>query len=98
MNPRVSEQLEQVQRDLTRNLAEVERIGDALTELGLRLKQEPWAWGMGWAENAFPNGEWAKPVDPEMMEAMDRHRLSWLLEDIRILRRRETELKRLAVA
>jgi hypothetical protein len=98
MNIRLNEQLEQVQRDLSRNLADVERIGEALTELGARLKQEPWKWGIDWADSSFPDGEWAHPVEPEMLEALDRHRIAWLLEDIRILRRREAELKRLAVA
>jgi predicted trehalose synthase len=98
MNTRLSEQLEQVQRDLATNLAEVERIGESLIEVGVRLKQEPWKWTMEWAECSFPAGEWAHPVDPEMLEALDRNRISWLLEDIRILRRRESELKRLAVA
>jgi hypothetical protein len=98
MNSRLSEQLEQVQRDLAQNLAEIERIGESLIEVGVRLKQEPWKWTMDCSESAFPAGEFSRSVDPDMLEALDRNRLSWLLEDVRILRRRETELKRLAVA
>jgi hypothetical protein len=98
MNTRFNEQLEQVQKDLAHNLAEVERIGDSLIEVGVRLKHEPWKWSLEWAECAFPAGEWAHPVEPEKLEDIDPNRISWLLEDIRMLRRRESELKRLAAA
>jgi hypothetical protein len=98
MNPRLTEQLEQVQKDLAQNLAEVESIGESLIEVGIRLKQEPWKRNLGFAESSFPAGGWTHPGDADMLEALDRNRISWLLEDIRILRRRETELKRLAVA
>jgi hypothetical protein len=98
MNTRLTEQLEQVQKDLAQNLAEVESIGESLIEVGIRLKQEPWKWSLDFAESSFPAGEWTRPVDADMLEALDRNRISWLLEDIRILRRREGELKRLALA
>jgi hypothetical protein len=98
MNIRLSEQLEQVQRDLSRNLAEADRMGKALADLGARLQREPAKWSVDWVGAAFPEGDWAQPIEPEMLEALDRNRLSWLLDDIRILQRRETELKRLALA
>lgn len=98
MTVRLSQQLEQVQNELARKLAEVERIGDCLVELGVRLQQEPWKWSLGWVENAFPVSNSITPVDPDLVESLDRNHLEWLLEDIRILKRRETELKRLAVA
>ena len=98
MTVRLSQQLEQVQNELVRKLAEAERIGDCLVELGVRLQQEPWKWSLGWVEDAFPLANSISPVDPDIVESLDRNRLEWLLEDIRILKRRETELKRLAVA
>ena len=39
MTVRLSQQLEQVQSELARKLAEAERIGDCLVELGMRLQQ-----------------------------------------------------------
>ena len=98
MTVRLSQQLEQVQNELARKLAEAERIGDCLVELGVRLQQEPWKWSLGWVENAFPDSNSTSPIDTELIDSLDRNRLEWLLEDIRILKRRETELKRLAVA
>lgn len=98
MTVRLSQQLEQVQNELARKLAEAERIGDCLVELGVRLQQEPWKWSLGWVENAFPVSNSTSPIDTELIDSLDRNRLEWLLEDIRILKRRETELKRLAVA
>ncbi len=98
MNIQLTEQLAQVQKDLAQNLAEVERIGESLIEVGVRLKQEPLQWSLDLSDSGFSAGEWAPPVDPDLLEAVYRNRISWLLEDIRILRRRETELKRLAVA
>ena len=95
---RLSQQLEQVQAELARKLAEAERIGDCLVELGMRLQQEPWKWSLGWMEDAFPVPSSICPVETEIVESLDRNRLEWLLEDIRILKRREAELKRLAVA
>jgi len=98
MTVRLSQQLEQVQNELAQKLAEAERIGDCLVELGVRLQQEPWKWSLGWVENAFPVSNSITAVDLNIVESLDRNRLEWLLEDIRILKRRETELKRLAVA
>jgi len=98
MNIRLSEQLEQVQKDLARNLDEAERLGELLAKLGGRLQKEPWKWSMDWAGDAFPEVDWTRQIEPEMMEALDRNRIAWLLDDIRILRRREAELRRLAVA
>jgi hypothetical protein len=94
----LSQQLEKVQNELAHKLAEAERIGGCLVELGLRLQQEPWKWSLGWVENAFPVSNAVTPVDTSIVESLDRNRLEWLLEDIRILKRREIELKRLAVA
>jgi hypothetical protein len=98
MTVRLSQQLEQVQNELARKLAEAERIGDCLVELGVRLQQEPWKWSLGWVESAFPVSSSVCPLDADIVASLDRNRLEWLLEDIRILKRRETELKRLAVA
>ena len=98
MTIRLAEQLEQVQKDLTRNLLEAERLGESLVELGARLKQEPWKWNFDSALDCFPDNDRTQPIEPELLEALDRHRIAWLLEDIGILRRREAERKRLAVA
>ena len=98
MTARLSQQLEDVQNELSRKLSEAERIGDCLMELGIRLQQEPWKWSIDWIEDAFPVPNSICPVEREIVAALDRSRVEWLLEDIRILKRRETELKRLAVA
>lgn len=98
MTVRLCQQLEHVQKELARKLLEAERIGDCLMELGVCLQQEPWKWSLGWIENAFPVSDSISPIDAEIVESLDRNRLEWLLEDIRILKRREAELKRLAVA
>lgn len=98
MSPRLAEQLEQVQNELAHKLAEAESIGDCLMELGVRLQQEPWNWSLGWLEDAFPSPNSISPVEAEIVASLDRNRLEWLLEDIRILKRREAELKGLAAA
>jgi hypothetical protein len=98
MTVRLSQQLEQVRNDLAHKLIEAERIADCLGELGVRLQKEPWKWSLGWLEDAFPAPNSVLPVEPEILEALDRNRLEWLLEDIRMLKRRESELKRLAAA
>jgi hypothetical protein len=98
MTVRLSQQLEQVQNELARKVAEAEHIGDCLVELGVRLQQEPWKWSLGWVESESPVPTSVNSVDADIVESLDRNRLEWLLEDIRILKRRETELKRLAVA
>ena len=98
MSVQLSHQLEQVQSDLSRKLNEAERIADCLVELGIRLQKEPWKWSLGWLEDAFPVTNSISPVESEIVDALDRNRLEWLLEDIRMLKRRETELKRLAAA
>lgn len=98
MTARLSQQLEDVQSELSSKLCEAERIGDCLMELGIRLQQEPWKWSIDWIEDAFPVPNSISPVETEIVSALDRNRLDWLLEDIRILKRREAELKRLAVA
>ncbi len=98
MTVRPTEQLEQVQRELARKLEEAERIGDYLVELGARLQEDPWKWSIDWVEDAFPDSNSTYPLEPEIVASLDRRRLEWLLEDIRLLKRREVELKRLAVA
>jgi hypothetical protein len=98
MTASLSQHLEQVQNDLTRKLNEAERIADCLVELGVRLQKEPWKWSLGWLEDAFPAPTSVLPIENEIVDALDRNRLEWLLEDIRMLKRRETELKRLAAA
>jgi len=98
MTVRLSQQLEQVQSELARKVAEADRIGDCLMELAARLQHEPWKWSISWVEDAFPAPAAITPIETEIAAALDRNRLEWLLEDIRILKRRETELKRLAVA
>jgi hypothetical protein len=98
MSPLLNEQLEHAQRDLGRKLTEAERIGECLITLGTRLREEPWKWTIDWLEDAFPGTNGTCLIESELVEALNRHRLEWLLEDIRILKRRETELKRLAAA
>jgi hypothetical protein len=98
MNVLVSEQLEHLQRDLARNLAEVQRIAESLADLSQRLKREPWKWSVDPIDDTIPDSNGTQAFEPELVDALDRHRLAWLLEDIRMLRRRATELKRLVAA
>jgi hypothetical protein len=98
MTVRLSLQLEQVQCELARKLAEAERIGDGLVQLGVRLQQEPWNLSLGSMENVAPVSNSTSAAAAEIADSLDRNRLDWLLEDIRILKRREAELKRLAAA
>jgi hypothetical protein len=98
MITRLTDQLEQVQKDLARNVLEATELGERLIELGLRLKREPWKWSIDWMDSSFPESDGVRPIEPELVETLDKARLSWLLEEIRLLRRREMELKRLAIA
>jgi hypothetical protein len=91
----LSDQWSQAHAELRSRLSEAERIGIQLVQLGLRLKDEPWRWALGWMDYSSPGGDAPVPVEPAMEEALDRNRLMWLLDDIRILRRREAELRRL---
>ncbi len=85
----------QAQKDLAGRLAEAEHIGDCLIELGKCLKQEPWKYALGWLDTSFPELETIHLIETEIEEALDKRRLMWLLDDIRILRRQEAELKKL---
>jgi hypothetical protein len=98
MTTRLTDQLEQVQNDLARDVNEVSEIGERLIELGLRLKREPWKWSIDWMGSSFVEQDGVWPIEAELAEVLDKPRISWLLEEIRLLRRRETELKKLAVA
>jgi|HubBroStandDraft_3_1064219.scaffolds.fasta_scaffold323609_1 hypothetical protein len=98
MTTRLTDQLEQVQKDLLRDVNEVIEIGERLIELGVRLKREPWKWSIDWMDSSFPELDGVQPIEPELAEVLDKARLSWLLEEIRLLRRRAEELKKLAVA
>jgi hypothetical protein len=98
MTVRLAQQSEEVRNELARKLAEAERVGDCLAELAVRLQHEPWNWSLGWVEDAFPVSSTVSPISPEIVESLDRNRLEWLLEDIRMLKRRADELQRLAAA
>jgi hypothetical protein len=98
MTTRLTDQLEQVQKDLARDVNEVTEIGERLIELGLRLKREPWKWSIDWIGNSFVEQDGVWPIEAELVEVLDKPRISWLLEEIRLLRRRAAELKKLAVA
>lgn len=98
MTTRLTDQLEQVQKDLARDVNEVTEIGEHLIELGLRLKREPWKWSIDWMGSSFVGQDGVWPIENELAEVLDKPRISWLLEEIRLLRRRATELKKLAVA
>jgi hypothetical protein len=95
MSSRVSDQLEQVSKDLARSMAAAERIGESLVELGNRLRRDPGRWAFDWLDDSFPVSPNTRLVERDLVEALDRHRLEWLLEDIRILQRRETELRKM---
>ena len=95
MSHRLTDQLQQVQKDLARSITAAERTGELLVELGSRLRRDPGKWAIDWLDDPFPAANEACLVERELVEALDRHRLEWLLEDIRILRRREAELKKL---
>jgi len=98
MTTRLTDQLEQVQKDLARDVNEITEIGERLIELGLRLKREPWKWSIDWMANSFADQDGVWPIEPELSEVLDKRRISWLLEEIRLLRRRAQELKKLAAA
>ena len=95
MGPRLADQLQQVQKDLARSITAAERIGESLVELGTRLRRDPGKWAIDWLDSSSPASAETSLVERELLEALDRNRLEWLLEDIRILRRREAELRRL---
>ena len=82
MNRHLLEQWVRVQKELAQKLAEAEQIGERLVELGKQVKEEPWDCA----------------IEPEREEALNSGRLTFLLDDIRMLRRREAELKKLAAA
>ena len=82
VNRYVSEQFVRVQKELVQKLVEVERIGERLIELGKHLKQDPWGCA----------------IEPEIEDPLNSQRLMFLLDDIRMLRRREAELKKLVAA
>src|SRR5690348_10281383 len=99
MATRLTDQLEQVQKDLARDVDEITEIAENLIELGLRLKREPWKWSIDVNGNSSVvdhEGVW--PIETELSEVLDKPRISWLLEEIRLLRRRAHELKKLAAA
>jgi hypothetical protein len=98
MSAQLAEQLQQVQTELARNLAEVERMGESLITLGRRLLEEPWKWSIDWLDDAIPGAEGTYLVEREVADALDRVKIEWLLENIRILRRRVADLKSLGVA
>ena len=95
MNSRHADQWQQVQRDLARSMAVAQQIGESLVELGTRLRREPERWAIDWLDDPFPGPNDPCLIERELVEALDRNRLEWLLEDIRILKRREAELRRL---
>ena len=95
MNPNIRETWAQVQKDLVQKVLEAERIGDRLIELGKHLQQEPWRLAIGWLDASFPEADLGHLLEPEIEAALDRQHLVWLLDDIRILRRREHELRKL---
>ncbi len=82
MNRHVTEQFVQVQKQLSQKLAEAEGIGERLIEFGKHLKENP----SGCA------------IEPEIEDALNSPRLMFLLDDIRMLKRREAELKKLVAA
>jgi hypothetical protein len=98
MTTRLTDQLDQVQKDLARDVNEITEIGERLIELGLRLKREPWKWSIESMGNSLADQDGVWPIEPELSEVLDKPRISWLLEEIRLLRRRAHELKRLAAA
>ncbi len=63
-------------------MTEAERIGERLIELGMQLKGEPWGCA----------------IEPEIEDALNSQCLMFLLDDIRMLRRRQAELKKLLAA
>jgi hypothetical protein len=95
MSARLADQLQQVRKDLARSIAAAEQIGESLVELGTRLRREPSKWAIDWLEDPFAGSSETSLIERPLVEALDRNRLEWLLEDIRILQRRETELRRL---
>ena len=75
MTRHLSEQCVQVQKELAQKFTEAERIGERLIELGKQLKGEPWECA----------------IEPEIEDALNSQRLTFLLDDIKMLRRRQAE-------
>jgi hypothetical protein len=98
MATRLTDQLEQVQKDLAREVTEITEIGERLIELGLRLRREPWKWSIDRMGGSFVERDDIWQVEPELTDALNRPRISWLLEEVRLLQRRAAELKKLAAA
>ena len=82
MNRHVSGQCVQVQKELAQKLTEAERIGRRLIEVGKQLKGKPWGCA----------------IEPEIQDALTSQRLMFLLDDIKMLWRRQAELKKLVAA
>lgn len=95
MSDKVADQWRQVQQDLKRSVIAAERIGESLIELGTRIRRQPERWAIDWLAEPFPATSDTCLIERELVEALDRTRLEWLLEDIRILKRREAELRKL---
>lgn len=98
LTAQLSGQLEQVRNELAHKLGEAKRIGDCLLDLAVRLRHEPWKWSLGWAKDSFPVPNSVCQLESEILNSLDRNRLEWLLEDIRMLKQREAELERLVAA
>ncbi len=98
MHSNLAEQWAQTQKELAQRVAEAELMGDYLIELGKRFKQQPWLYAIGWLPDTSPAADTICLIEPEIEQALDKHRLMWLLDDIRILRRREAELRKLVAA
>lgn len=94
----LSEKLVETEKELARRLAEAEHLGDCLIKMGNHLKLEPWKYAIGWLDADSPGVDTVYLVEREIEDAMDKHRLMWLLDDIRILRRRQRELQKIVPA
>lgn len=94
MDADLAEELEQVETELARRLAEAAHIGDCLIVLGNRFKREPWQWALGGQTDAHLNALSALKVESVISNALDRKHMRKLLEEIRNLRTRKENLER----
>ena len=85
-------QLEEVQILLDQRIQQAHSIADSLTELGQRLKGEPWRWVIGSTVVGPPPGCVTMPVEHDIVAALDKDRLKRLLDEIRWLQREEARL------
>lgn len=96
MSRAAEQELETIRKELEAKREQVHQLGRLLKELGYLLQyDEPEKWLLSGQARPRPTvGVSTKRLRPDLEEACDRKRLMNLLQAIRDLRRRETELSK----